>query len=1449
MAGGTNTGGNPIVQNTGGQPNIDVTSLVSELTSLTQVLRTFTNQYRRQISSGSGSSQQSSTSRRNMSFDDFSDDLRNAGKSIIALSSKIKESQASVRSDLSETVGKIQELSRSTSTTYSTVQNAMLERQKSYQLELENHINEIQRTFNAEMERITRDLAGLGISAEDAQKQLELHTDASERVRTNQARLSEITAKLATALSTGATDEATRLMQEQTEIRNIIEAQQQIVNKTKDGANIAERQNKAMRDAENNIKSINQKYNDMQKNLESMTSRISDITSSGARAYEDFASRTALLGEGEKTERERYNEERDAVIAQLGKTIDGLEQEITRLAGTIDDSQKAIEDADRYLAQVGTGADANTKAIVELERERAAQERLHTQKSTEVAGETTTQRDAREAEASDIQKGIDDINEKIKKLEDDREKRKKEAEDAKKEAQKIKEDAEKTKKSAEDAENLAKEQMANVKKATYEHEQLAKITKEIKETPNKIFQNLLGWGFNKLIDTLSNGFQSVYDSVERTRNDISARLRLNQGDFTELQEELNEEIKAMGLEGVMSTVDVNEALVSLTSAGITDTDTLKALSLESAKLKASGSSLSLDESLVEKIVTATNKGMKLDEIINILEYSAATQKYAADTFGSDSALINNQLTQLVESQLEMGTARGLTSEEIKRNIGGQAMWAQGLQTGGVDPTVLANKYKDMFEKGILDQDIFGNALINEFSKIGKSIENVDPNEFYQMFISLYQKATSGVRPELLPYVSSAYETGLSSADARNLQILNTKDITNSINTSTSKLDEIMQDTNTNLEQYYSTTRVTEKKAENTMAEHAILAEQYYRGDMLFKAVTEPISGLLNNIITLLATNIFSGISGIGGVGGAGATGTGFLSGVTLPLGSIANAVGGIAGVGMAGYSVIKNINKYDGAEAAEHIFSDKTYGAGIGAMIGTAVAGPIGAAVGGFLGGQVLPLISEKAEEFGEWIAGHDDTVDAQLEAAQKLQDASDALHESSNLLSESAQEDQINLDNTKNIFETFNINEKKEFLKREGLLKQDNSNNLTEEQINQKFMDWVDEQQKEIEKKKLKSQKSSLTEPILGTTESILGEEESEFSKRAAKEMSKNDIYDTLKNADDEMLSYIFEYGTEEDKKNYHKLKETGHISDTSYVTTQEQSLAQLVQDYKSKKYQESQIKKAYQSKAGYDLLSSMSTYKDVSGATDYLSAAQSYYEEEIASGAMSSSDVEQIAAQMEMLEANKAAYDEASEQFKTKWESIKETYPYAGQLELITKYNEVYKTSDVSNAIQGYSNTGYPVDDRGFPILKYETEGGILYDPSLWEGKFRSGISYVPYDEYPALLHEGERVLTAKEADAYNELSSYAVSQITNNEEYGISHLINSGSAYSTIINSKSLGTDKLDDSINNQTESISKKLDDVIQLLKILISGNANSSVLASINKNVRRMNSNFMELNTI
>ena len=83
------------------------------------------------------------------------------------------------------------------------------------------------------------------------------------------------------------------------------------------------------------------------------------------------------------------------------------------------------------------------------------------------------------------------------------------------------------------------------------------------------------------------------------------------------------------------------------------------------------------------------------------------------------------------------------------------------------------------------------------------------------------------------------------------------------------------------------------------------------------------------------------------------------------------------------------------------------------------------------------------------------------------------------------------------------------------------------------------------------------------------------------------------------------------------------------------------------------------------------------------------------------------------------------------------------------------------------GYWDAGYTLGQEfskgraagmsdGNPITAIFTSGPDYdpdYDPAREFLGYAYGLDRVPYDEYPALLHEGERVLTASEARAQDQ------------------------------------------------------------------------------------------------
>ena len=222
--------------------------------------------------------------------------------------------------------------------------------------------------------------------------------------------------------------------------------------------------------------------------------------------------------------------------------------------------------------------------------------------------------------------------------------------------------------------------------------------------------------------------------------------------------------------------------------------------------------------------------------------------------------------------------------------------------------------------------------------------------------------------------------------------------------------------------------------------------------------------------------------------------------------------------------------------------------------------------------------------------------------------------------------------------------------------------------------------------------------------------------------------------------------------------------------------------------------------------------------------------------------------------IKQNKDAYTSANKTFRDRWDQAKAAADSDNVLDIVLKYGELFSFSggDVPN-IKTTGSEGLQMDftqnillgDDGYPML-YDAKG--TYDPKAYEGRFKTGLTSVPYDNYPALLHEGERILTREEAAAYNNLSSYAIENISEDNVSNSDSYIGDSSFVESIINSKTLGTDELNSSITSQTKSLESKLDSILSALQNLCAYIQMSSRQTGLPASVINMNSNISQLNT-
>lgn len=1052
--------------------------------------------------------------------------------------------------------------------------------------------------------------------------------------------------------------------------------------------------------------------------------------------------------------------------------------------------------------------------------------------------------------------------------------------------------------------NKQKKNIEDAKKAiegwTPVKDTLSQAGKDLTSYAKNMIKSIAKFGLERLEDkyltSYKEGFEKVYQSVENTRNQISARSKLDQGAFSDMQSEIQDQIEQQGLETVVSQADVNEALISLSSAGITDKELLKTLALEQAKLSASGSSLKLDneetlQRFQEYIGSESAKGRSYEDILsdipNLMSEIMNYEGQIRDEFGNDIASMGGNLNKIFNEVLDVTNTAGKNFSEASKDIGAAMTYGQAQFNMGLDPDTLMASIRDLTKGSASELSNFGKILY-EKGITGESLRSgeVSIQDALSATADELEKALANKDTTYIKEIMDAY--GISSMDPNQaVKFLRSGGLGDVKVAGRQELDaqQAQRDAANKAGTYYSATQNHQKKAENFMAEVAVSAEKLYKGDELVQEGFKEVSGLLgviNDSIINIGESFWKQTGGnalgqyVRNNGGAGQVASDFLTGAKgTTAGAVGKGVGAAVGAGIMTYSVIDNAKEAESVtDALWKIGTDPTFYGGLGTTLGSAIAGPIGGAIGGAIG--------TLTSNIGNWIADElfDTTNDPIQDAANSLIDAANQQIDAANKQIESVSQ-QINE------YNTWGKERKKLELIEQGILSKEEANKLTEEQINAMFNDNIINQKQNIidEQNNIIKQQDLIKKQA--SDASAFNEEAKYFSE------ADKDAYNQAMSLSGGELMYMatqnMDYDettkkTDEWKDIAEQMKESGASQDEIEKAMKEFWIklgpnAEVAQNYEK-------LTKGYAGMMGgaESASSVLSDLADIEKKSDddlkkYLVSSGSFSEadvsdmttEELVKNAIVerqkergltdsfAQDVE--LGQLEQWKQRKERYEEADKKFQSKWDkfiSKNNLDPKQNLQEALSAYASEYTlpTAFVDSTFMSSDGTVHLDTDHGW------------YKDEYIEGQhFKTGLTEVPYDDYPALLHKGERILTKEEAEAYNMISSNAIQQYfgRTNSLINDSSIYDSLSSYiltnledniynnssSSVLSTRQYGTDNVEQSINNQTTSLSEILNQILEVIKNLnlTIMSAGQSGMSKSRYNVLRGNSSIAQINTL
>ena len=885
--------------------------------------------------------------------------------------------------------------------------------------------------------------------------------------------------------------------------------------------------------------------------------------------------------------------------------------------------------------------------------------------------------------------------------------------------------------------------------------------------------NVIGKGIetlvNREIELYKQAADTVFDSLESTQKQLGKTLKMSSGEYEELVDKLQAAAKEEGY--AISSTQLLELASNLSDMGIRDENLLKSFAVSQAKASEAGvgSIFQMNEEFIKQYQrfykeTAATEGEEVaqEKLEKALGEWVAIEKKISDDYGSATALAQGGMTEIANYANELQKSNYLNQENSSMFMYGLANVAQAVEDNGGDFSLLLSDIKTITEnpESELSASLLNAMETNREDFLQRLSE--DPTQVISDYLSKLSNRYAGLDMTDLTYKMKAYGESMSATQMKAL--LNTS--TGEISAVTQEgLDKAYDEISEGLSEgtYLTATEKLEKRniqmAEDVAQIAQKVADGRYWMDNTLNAgqslLSDFVSGFTSGLGRLLSGNLSGGLLGSGNTGtlAKGGVGDFLVGGKSTKMGVLGSELAGGAGIAYGEFTLLKDtiegLRGGDGLfESIGEGFGDPEFSRGMGMALGGAIAGPVGAAVGGVVAEKAVPKIQEAFED--SLTAG---LVDYSEKAYKRQQEAADELKQSAQDLTDSATAQLEAVNAARDEAKSYSTMQKEDWLKaHENELRQ--SGLLTEE------LDFAD------------------TESVQKAFDKYFDAYQTKVESGAKMELGRGELGEAVA---DNLAKYLSMAGIDVGGKTYTSLSDIMKAQESGELTTEQASAAmsqwnESVSTSDRASALDALIRSLGDSGEGELLLNQMNTEIDKvmsqSNFSGTRSDAAKIAWENLASdlGYTSEQSTGLKSAYNELAE-RKSRWEKDNANFQAKFKNAMEKAGSSDARDIREKYLDLYKDADkdlfdyvVMDPIAGDSGNNLyshqeTISTDSLPYLTTK-RGAYTYETNgQWgEGftdipKFKTGLDYVPSDNYLALLHQGEAVLNSVEAQDYRE------------------------------------------------------------------------------------------------